>query len=336
MVANQIGAGDIEVVGFTLTGARSSTSNHAVSVVHADKFALRSCRIVQNGSTAQPPSGTAVALEAGDCELEMDDCDISDNVGDSMVRVSEAFARIDECRFTHNIGKCVSVDQKDTGSAISIEGCEFTGNRDSGGGVGLDIIYSSQVEIRENLFLRNVAEGFPGGGVRIAASSGVIEFNVFLYDSCLAPGASGGGISWEGSVGQVRNNTFFGCYGYENGGAFQAFGGHILEFERNVIAHSAGGAAVQNYGPPIAPNDCNLYWSNFNGDFGDWTQSSTDIFADPLFCDMETLDFTVREDSPCVVGGCGQVGALGIGCVDISVDPKSWGRIKELYRLARQ
>jgi hypothetical protein len=131
------------------------------------------------------------------------------------------------------------------------------------------------------------------------------------------------------------NNTFVGCHAYADGAAFQAFGGNVLSFERNLVTYSTGAAGVQNYGAAPDPNFCNLYWSNSEGDFGTWIPSPTDLFADPIFCDLALKDFTVREDSPCVVGGCGQIGALGVGCKNISVEPQSWGRIKELYRLGR-
>ena len=61
----------------------------------------------------------------------------------------------------------------------------------------------------------------------------------------------------------------------------------------------------------------------------------TNFSADPLFCDPDNGDFTIRSNSPCAppgVTGCGLIGALGVGCGPVSVEPLSWGGIKGKYR----
>ena len=135
-----------------------------------------------------------------------------------------------------------------------------------------------------------------------------------------------------GAADSVTNNSFIGCHGSIPGSAFIANDGSSITFDKNLVAHSTGSAAVQDYGNFVQTSSCNLFWSNEEGNGGSWEFAPTDIFADPLFCDFESLDFTVREDSPCIIGGCGQIGALGIGCEDVSVDEMSWGKIKGLYR----
>jgi hypothetical protein len=57
--------------------------------------------------------------------------------------------------------------------------------------------------------------------------------------------------------------------------------------------------------------------------------------VNPYFCDPANDDFTVAENSVCVPSNnsCGmQIGAYGVGCGIVSVEPSSWGAIKGLYR----
>jgi hypothetical protein len=76
-----------------------------------------------------------------------------------------------------------------------------------------------------------------------------------------------------------------------------------------------------------------VFWENPQG-IG-YPLDPTDREIDPLFCDQEAGDFTLREGSPCLPEdpfGCGLVGALGQGCGAVSIESKSWGAIKGLYR----
>jgi hypothetical protein len=163
-----------------------------------------------------------------------------------------------------------------------------------------------------------------------------VEFNVFAYDSVLAANSSAAGIWWVISNGHVRNNTFVGCHGILPGAAFINGSKSWLGFENNIVSHTTGGAAVQDYGGGIIYGyPCNLFWENAGGNYGQWEISPTDLYVDPYYCGLEELNFTVREDSPAIIGGCGQIGALGIGCEGVSIEPMSWGKIKGLYRLER-
>jgi hypothetical protein len=60
------------------------------------------------------------------------------------------------------------------------------------------------------------------------------------------------------------------------------------------------------------------------------------LSADPLFCDIAHGDLMIQEDSPCAPSNsgvtCDLIGALGVGCGTVSVESKSWGQIKGLYR----
>jgi hypothetical protein len=63
----------------------------------------------------------------------------------------------------------------------------------------------------------------------------------------------------------------------------------------------------------LAGNDV---WLNEAGAYTGIEPGENDIAADPLFCDPETGDFSLREGSPCLPDREGEerIGALGKGC----------------------
>jgi hypothetical protein len=76
---------------------------------------------------------------------------------------------------------------------------------------------------------------------------------------------------------------------------------------------------------------------------GDWIDCIADqlgqggnISEDPLFCDPEVGDFTLRGDSPCAPFSppnpeCDRIGAWPIGCGPTAIEASSWGEIKSLF-----
>jgi predicted outer membrane repeat protein len=99
----------------------------------------------------------------------------------------------------------------------------------------------------------------------------------------------------------------------------------VFALHAMAAAYAAGGATV----------DCNLFWSNSGGDYSGYTPGPNDLFVDPQFCDIPADDYTVRNTSPCAEENspvCGQIGAYGIGCGTVSVEPTSWSRVKSWYR----
>ena len=236
MVANQVGAGDILIEGFTINGAISLTADPLV-VLEADKVTVQSCRFVENISV----------FEGRNMDVEMVDCDISQNqtTEASLISVLEGRVVLERCRFRNNIGRCVQIDSEYVGAPvphIQVKNCEFTDNRSEGYGTCLDLYYANIV-VSGNLFLRNVAEKDPVAGLRASECFGNVEFNVFAYDSSY--GASG--AWWDHSNGYFRNNTFVGCHGTHTPSAFLSTGSWI-GFENNIVTHSTGRAAIEDRG----------------------------------------------------------------------------------------
>jgi hypothetical protein len=84
--------------------------------------------------------------------------------------------------------------------------------------------------------------------------------------------------------------------------------------------------------PPHPDENWNDVWGNTTN-YHSITQGSSDISADPLFCGPYT-NLYIDAMSPCAGGGENgtYIGAFKVGCGVSSVQSKSWGSIKALYR----
>ncbi len=325
------GEGVLRVEGMTLTGATGVGGGYAISGLYSDGLEVRACRL----------EGNRTATGVGNCPLTMTDCEIVGNTwagAGAIVLASLTPIHLTRCRFEGNTGICVQTNY-DSGPVVPaiFQDCEFLRNRSPGYGTALNLQNVTGFLVERCLFERNVAEvDQTGAAVRVSASRGEIRHSVFAFDSVYAVNSVGAGIVLEGGHTSVWGNTFVGCHATLNGSAFAAIGGASGSFTNNVVAHSTGGPAVRFAGSTSMTGGCNLFWQNVLGDFGGGgAPTPTDFIADPLFCDLPALDFTVRDDSPCLfppTPSCAPIGALGAGCGGVSIEPTSFGRIKSMFR----
>jgi predicted outer membrane repeat protein len=211
-----------------------------------------------------------------------------------------------------------------------IESCDFRNNFGVGGGAGVALLGVDEAEVRDCFFEGNTARY--GGGMSLCCAGLPYEITGNLFVSNTAEVRGGALAANTNSV--VTGNTFVSNVA-PDGGAVQVnpSAGSVV-FERNVLAHNTGAPALESDGDPHS-GDCNVFWSNAAGDYTDYTPGPRDRVADPEFCDMPGGDYTVRNTSPCAPAnslGCGQIGALGVGCGVIAVEPGSWGEIKSWHR----
>lgn len=322
--AEREGEGPLVVEAMALTGA-SGFGGECLVGLYGDKLILNSCRIY----------GNDMAVDVLECPLEMADCELVDNADDvGIVRVNYTPVRMSRCRFEHNVGFCVTTIYDPGDGPAIFQDCQFVRNRGPGDGVGLNLQSASGYLVENCLFQENIAESSIGAGLR-AWGSGTIRFCVFAYDSVYAANGSGGGIVVLAGSHEVHSNTFVGCYAGLDGAAFAAAPGATGSFHNNVVAYSPRPAVRFASGTSFT-SGCNLFWGNAAGDFGGGgAPAPTDFTADPLFCDLSSLDLTVRDDSPCLfppTPSCGPVGAFGAGCGGVAIEPTSFGRIKAMYR----
>ncbi len=202
----------------------------------------------------------------------------------------------------------------------------------------------------------NGGNGVWGGGMLFHYSSPVVEDCVIR--SCFAVG--GGGMLFNGShagVGAVvRSCVFENNTSSDLGGALEIYLGALFTVENNTFidntALDRGGAAMFNAttgtvnnnifygnvagegGPALScinssfTGSCNLFWANSPGSDVQTCAvtigSNGNLEADPLFCSVDTPDYRLQSTSPgapAFSGGCGLIGALGVGCEPIPGGP---------------
>jgi Right handed beta helix region len=174
--------------------------------------------------------------------------------------------------------------------SVVIEGNEFWENYavDHGGGLYVgNTNHADDFQIRNNLFVRNQADG-PGGG-----------------DT-----GSGGGLALLLlTKGTVENNTFVDNRGFGespcNGGALLLYGNEIATVVSRNIFFGSTGCAIACFNSRATVHS-NLFWNN-DLDFGGqvsarcpevWINSS--LFMDPLFCGGD--DYRLAANSPALTG----------------------------------
>ncbi|MBD3233827.1 MAG: T9SS type A sorting domain-containing protein [candidate division Zixibacteria bacterium] len=173
-----------------------------------------------------------------------------------------------------------------------------------------------------------------GGGILCSNGTPTIINNIISGNS----GSWGKGIACVNSDASIRNNLITLNQGFGHGGGL--FCSHSdPQIDHNTITDNSagrgGGAYCYNsnpiitstilwdnsatYGSQIYREDSNPILSYCDVE-GGWNGEGN-INADPLFCDPQTLDFWLAENSPCV--GSGQngenIGAYGVGCEAIGV-----------------
>jgi hypothetical protein len=166
--------------------------------------------------------------------------------------------------------------------------------------------------------------GFTASTHRVA----ILRENLFIGISDAGPGRGPGLYMPVGRI-EIEGNTFVDTP-IETGLAT----GDPLRIAGNILKNSP---LTLDYGPG-GIIECNDIWpdsaSTTVGCCG--IEVGENISADPLFCDWRSGDFRLAELSPCAAGqapaGCGQIGALGVGCTETPVKRVTWGRLKALYR----
>jgi len=211
---------------------------------------------------------------------------------------------------------------------------EFTNGSVGNGYVlgGFILSKNSNVTIKNNR-IENGYVGFaePSGYIVSVNSDNIIESNVIVNPSmgyCVICAA----ISiLDGSNCTLRNNLIFQAYrdGY---GAVVASQSQYVSHNNTFVSNSSGYANLSSDG--IVSNDIIYGSSNavyldgnstiqvsYSDIEGGW-EGVGNIDANPLFCNPDSGDYTLAENSPCVSTGSPSgtnMGAFGIGC-GIQVD----------------
>jgi len=279
------------------------------------------------------------------------------------VRCAASCPKLVNCRFEDNQtadgnGGAIAL----TGGAdIVVRDCEFLSNTATGGGA-IHASDNSSPILSGCLFQENTAVD-EGGAFFLGSNSGIalVAGCVFLENHA---GVNGGAITCEvGSLnatgctllrntadeggGAVHATTtatafFTGCTFVGNeaalqGGCVRASGNTYWCVLSNCIIAFTGPCmqrTVYADGTSVVTLNYSCAYGNAPGD--NLPHSPDDyIIADPLFCDVTADDLTLAQNSPCLPGNNpwnSLIGSQDEGCVDSTIEERTWGSIKALYR----
>ncbi|MBN1826819.1 MAG: right-handed parallel beta-helix repeat-containing protein [Candidatus Eisenbacteria bacterium] len=196
-----------------------------------------------------------------------------------------------------------------------VEECVFEGNVCSGGGGGLKC--NASIEVQDCSFIGNtVTEGWGGG--MLSSLHPKMQYCVFAENSAGLYG--GGGLALMDSA-FIETCTFYGNTA-AYGSGIACTDNATPWVDRAILSFGRTGAAVYCDAESDILLYCSDVYGNAGGDYVDCLAGKEGIndnfSADPLFCEPESLDLTLKNISPCAYGisppACGQIGAYGVGC----------------------
>jgi hypothetical protein len=288
---------------------------------------------------------TSTGLVASYTDVDVIDCEFRDLVSgtgtSAGLAVNEADVLVDGCLFTNCVQRAIACQGVNLGvpEQAVIRNSVFIGNAaTSGGGAGAVNIndYEGGVTVESCYFEGNTAV-VGGGAVAIGNRSSWTVQNCTFWRNTVTAVGSGGGALLAGTL--SGSGTVVGCTFEANGPALQGGAVYLdfgaVLFSSNVISGSLGNEAVYKLPGGGVTRSCNVYWNNPGGNTVGFTLAASDRIIDPEYCDAPSGDLTVFDTSPCLPAnslGCGLIGAHDQGCGSVSVEVRSWGRIKEGYR----
>jgi hypothetical protein len=289
-------------------GGIYGAANSILEIVDSDFFA--------NGPTDF--GGSAIATEEGYYGREL----------------APASLLIRDCTFRENISGYQGII---LARNATIEGSLFEAN--SSGSTATSIAIVGAATIQDCVF-----RGTPSGGPVIRIGTGAVSGAASLIQDCLFENNHTGiaGALWiEKRAVTMERCTVVNNIGTNNGMIYLTSGA-TLDLRNSIIAFSQMAQAIKCAGGTVTVN-CSDIFGNANGDWTDCIagqeSANGNLSVDPLFCDIQSGDYTLQASSPCAPpqsGACGQIGAFGVGCNAVSVNPpvdlRSWGAIKALYR----
>ena len=285
-------------------------------------------------------TGLAHLLVKGLCEV--DSCTFR---GHLLVNYVDSEVRINDNTFEGaGSGTAVAV-------GFTTSPCSITGNtiRHYEGGIGVSV--DDRAVIRGNLVENCTIGGIGaqlnsgivadnvvrqcGDGIELRADDVVVTGNraeecavrgllvtsrwTMLVDHNVVWGCANNGIELDGEVidsARVMRNTscLNGGSGFSIGWSYPFPRRQLPEIMRNVGCDNEGNGIAWITSDVVIVT-CNDWFQNTGGDVSGRSWSGEDFSEDPQFCDPSKGDFRLRDTSPLVNrSGCGQVGALGVGC----------------------
>ena len=339
------GESDVLVEGFTFTGPGHGSH---FQFSFGGTCILRDCVFENIGSGT-----TGRAMGGVMCDLELYDCTFRSIHGNTSpgIFVTSCTLRIEDSEF-EDISPGAVRCQYDSGWVhpirLEVRRCRFFGTGGSAPAVSMTSEAPGNlypVAIENSWFEQCINSGAGPGAISITSLTPQLDRAVrnctFVANHTTT--GSGGAVRLSGNASSapvvVEGCTFYGNsqeLPWEDGGAaVQVASGPAL-LSNNVFAVSGGAPTVGVDDDASVTTSCNVFWQNPEGHANGFTLDPTDLIADPEFCNAPANDFTVQSSSPCLPQNnpacTALIGAWPSGCGAVSVETKSWGRIKADYR----
>jgi len=202
-----------------------------------------------------------------------------------------------------------------------LEGVTITGGYQTLRGGGL-ICFQSSPTIQDCIFTGNAAApegGGVGGGLECLTGSSPTIINCVFYGNSAGYGA--GMSCQDSSAPTIQNCTFYDNSATDGGGGLLCNGSCSPDVINCIIASNTEEAVLcYTYSYPTL--SCCDVWGNTGGDWvgciAGQSGANGNISSDPMFCDPEEAEFTIRNDSECAPDNspldCGLIGARMVGC----------------------
>jgi hypothetical protein len=340
------GQSDVLVQGFTFTG---SGTGSRVSFGFGGTCTIRDCvfRDIGNGANSRAVGGVMSDFEIYDCTFRS----IHGNAAPAVVTTS-CTLRIEDSEFD-DISPGAVRCQYDTGFVhairLEVRGCRFVDIGGAAAAVGMTATAPGSlypVTIEDSWFERCVNSGTGPGAVLIGSLTPQLDRAIrnCTFVENRTEGGRGGAVALSGSSAGnpviVEACTFYGNsqeIPWSQGGSAIEMNPGLFHLANNVFVENGGAAPAVSARPDVeVTTQCNVFWANPEGHVRGFTLDPTDVIADPEICNASSNDFTVQSSSPCLPQNnpsCSTlIGAWPAGCGAVSIEPKSWGRIKADYR----
>lgn len=272
--------------------------------------------------------------------------------GESRQAVVDGFT-VSEGRRWNIGGGFVCIDASPTIRNCLFTRCSAEGEHHVDGLGGAGYLQNSQALIENCSFVRNYANN-SGDGLWIGGGSDVAILNCDFAQNDGSFELDGAVVVYSGSA-LIEGCTFFSnrdgaatihSAAQFNGCTFVANGNGIYDsviyahrncvLRRCLFAFNDVEYTVESYGSSPYILHCCFHQSGTHAS-GVTVDPETNLFEDPLLCGLDSDDYTLCANSPCLPAGNPwgvTIGASGEGCPDCDspVEATSWGAIKALYR----
>ena len=235
------------------------------------------------------------------------------------------------CIFTENSANTGGVAWVGGVAEPSFIDCEFSYNTGVVGGALFLVNTNTPITIRGCRFHHNTADN-GGGAVYMVHVPAIVEDCVFAFNRAPQGGAIYMREMWYANVTRctlVRNEGSV-------AGAFYVLASPGISIDRTIVAYGGEGTPYVVSNSTVTISCTDTYRNPISNDIpATAIDGGGNFTADPLFCgSVDSMNYSLAFGSPCLPGGtsCGQIGAFGQGCVPTSVETRTWGQIKAMYR----